>query len=384
MQKKLIYIANYRIPTEKAHGMPVMKMCEAFAEAGLDVLLVLPRRLNHIKQDPFDYYNIKKTFKISKLPTLDFIALGLGKFGFFVETFIFLIVSKIYFLFKNYDILYTREPLAGLFFKNIVLEIHSLPSKGTHSINFLFKKICGNARALLALTSFIKNELIKHKIPEDKILILSDAVDLAKFDITISKEEARNKLNLPQEKAILGYVGKYKTMGEGKGVDDIIVACGNLFNQGMNIFFLFVGLNEYEISEVKMVCKKSKLITGHYLLVPHVPQRELPLYLKAADALIMNYPNTEHYARYMSPLKLFEYMASGRPIVTSDLPSLREILSEKEAVFFKPDDLADLALKTKELLANPILAEQLASNALQKVQNYTWKKRAKQAFDFIG
>ncbi|KKS24991.1 MAG: Glycosyl transferase group 1 [Candidatus Jorgensenbacteria bacterium GW2011_GWF2_41_8] len=60
--------------------------------------------------------------------------------------------------------------------------------------------------------------------------------------------------------------------------------------------------------------------------------------------------------KHTSPLKLFEYMASGRPIVASDLLSLREILTEQEAIFFKPDDPLDLALKIKEILVNQSLA----------------------------
>src|SRR3990167_1918771 len=177
--KKLVYIANARIPTEKAHGIQIMKMCEAFSAQVVDVELVLPRRLNNIKENPFDYYGVKKNFKITKLPTLDFIALELGQSGFFAETLIFLIASRIYLLFKNYDILYTREWLAGLFFKNMALEIHSLAAKP----NFFHKKTWQKAKALFVLTSFIKNELIKLGVEETKILVLPDAVDLEKFDI---------------------------------------------------------------------------------------------------------------------------------------------------------------------------------------------------------
>ena len=88
--------------------------------------------------------------------------------------------------------------------------------------------------------------------------------------------------------------------------------------------------------------------------------------------------------QHTSPLKLFEYMASSRPIVASDLLSLREVLTEKEAVFFKPNDPADLALKIKEVLANPTLAGQISQNARQKVQNYTWSNRAQHAIDFVA
>ncbi len=55
-ENKLIYIANARIPTEKAHGLQTMTMCEAFALKGFNLQLILPRRFNSIKEDPFKYY----------------------------------------------------------------------------------------------------------------------------------------------------------------------------------------------------------------------------------------------------------------------------------------------------------------------------------------
>ena len=61
---KIYYIANARMPTEKAHGIQIIYMCKAFADAGMDVELVIPRRLNPIKDDPFDYYGVKRNFRI--------------------------------------------------------------------------------------------------------------------------------------------------------------------------------------------------------------------------------------------------------------------------------------------------------------------------------
>ncbi|MDP3935128.1 MAG: glycosyltransferase [Candidatus Giovannonibacteria bacterium] len=381
--KKLIYIANARIPTEKAHGIQIMKMCEAFTAQGVNVELVLPRRLNSIKENPFDYYGVRKNFKITKLPTLDFIALGLGQFGFFAETILFLIASKIYLLFsakggsayggKNYDILYTREEWAGLFFKDFCMEVHSLPAKPS----FLHRKTWRKAKAILVLTSFLKAELIKLGINENKILILPDAVDLAKFDIKISKEEARKKLNLPQDKKIILYTGSFY-LYDWKGVDILLKAAEEF---GTDFLFLLVGGSEREISNFKSQTSNLKNIK----LISHKPYAEIPYYLKSADVLVL--PNKKGNAmseKHTSPLKLFEYMASSRLIIASDLPSLREILTEKEAMFFKPNDPKDLADKIKYILTNQNLANQISQNALQKAQNYTWSNRAYRAIDFLS
>ena len=370
--KKLIYIANARIPTEKAHGIQIMKMCEAFAYTGLDVILILPRRLNKIKDDPFDYYGVRRNFKIIKLPTLDLISFGLGQFGFFAETLIFLISSAIYLFFRKYDILYTREWPAVLFFRNIVLEIHSLPAKAS----FIHKKAWQKTKALFVLTSFIKNELIKLGVSENKILILPDAVDLEKFGIKISKEEARKKLGLPPDKKIILYTGSFY-LYNWKGVDVLLEAAKNF---GEGFLFLFVGGSSEEIEQIKS--KYNNL--SNVLLLGHKLYAEIPCYLKSADVLAL--PNKSGHAmseKHTSPLKLFEYMASSRPIVASNLPSLREVLTEKEAVFFRPNDSTNLAHAIKKILDDSSLAERLTQSALQKVQNYTWQNRSHRAIDFI-
>ena len=109
---KILYIANIRLPTEKAHGIQIMKMCEAFAGLGHEIELVVPWRFNWIKTEPFEYYGVKKNFKITKLPSLD--TVWLGRIGFWVQSFTFAEVSVWYALFKKADIVYSRDELSLL------------------------------------------------------------------------------------------------------------------------------------------------------------------------------------------------------------------------------------------------------------------------------
>src|SRR4051812_20400721 len=125
---KIIYLTNVRLPTERAHGYQIMKMCEAFA-ATAEVELIVPRRINHLKEDTFTFYGIKRAFKIIRLPCLDLISLGMGRFGYWVEMLTFMLSAKAYLLFRKHDILYTREfPVANIF-KDVILEIHDIPGK---------------------------------------------------------------------------------------------------------------------------------------------------------------------------------------------------------------------------------------------------------------
>ena len=98
-------------------------------------------------------------------------------------------------------------------------------------------------------------------------------------------------------------------------------------------------------------------------------------------------PNTAQAAisrEHTSPLKLFEYMAAGRPIVASDLPSLREVLRHGDnAWLVQPDDPAALAQGIQHLLAEPALAARLAAQAQEEVQAYTWEQRAERILSFV-
>ena len=114
-----------------------------------------------------------------------------------------------------------------------------------------------------------------------------------------------------------------------------------------------------------------------------VARTELPFYQQSCDILLMPFPDTEHYRFYMSPLKMFEYMASSRPIVATDLPSIREVLNEKNSVLIKSDNPNELAVAIKELVDNPVFGAALAKQARKDVENYTWEKRAEKISQFI-
>ncbi|MFC1734041.1 hypothetical protein ACFL6I_27370, partial [candidate division KSB1 bacterium] len=123
---KILYIANIRIPTEKAHGVQIMKMCEAFSEQGIEVELVVPWRFNHIKENPFKYYDVKENFKITKVPSVDLVKFG--KLGFWIQSISFSEHAFLYSIFKKADVIYSRDELPLFFLsllkKNLVYEAH--------------------------------------------------------------------------------------------------------------------------------------------------------------------------------------------------------------------------------------------------------------------
>ncbi len=317
----------------------------------------------------FSYYNIKTKFKISKIFYFDLSSKGSSKINFLIRSLSFFLFARVYILFKKYDVLYFRSPLAGLFFNNFYLEVHELPPRLKKWHEIAFKK----AKKIIVLTKFLKKELTDAGVEETKIIIASDAVNLEEFQVNLSKEEARKKLSLPLDKKIIAYCGNFY-FHNWKGVDILLESLKYLDNT----LCVLIGGQELDFGKIKSRYQQKNLI-----LIGHQPHHKIPVYLKAADALIL--PNkkgdmTSEY--YTSPLKLFEYMASGRPIVASDLPSIREILNKTNAVLVEPNNPEELAKGISKILYDNLLAEKISQQALVDVEQYSWKKRAERIMGF--
>jgi len=382
---KIYYIANSRIPTEKAHGIQVIKMCEAFTSRGIDVKLVLPWRFNKIKQDPFEYYGVKKNFKIIRVPSLDLILLGIPKIGFLIQaaTFGFFAMLYLWFKSKQEDIIYSRDEFSLWFLsflgRNLFWEAHTFPGS-PQKYQRILKKING----LVAISHGLKKSFQAVGMAEEKILVAPDAVDLARFAVKESSQECRKKLSLPQDKKIVLYTGHlYKWKGA-----DVLMESSEFLSE--NTLVYLVGGTEEDVASYKpssraqaegLKAESYKLVT----FVGHRSHKEIPYWLKAADVLVLpNSAKEKISAIYTSPLKLFEYMAGGKPIVASDLPSLREILNENTAVLVEPDNPEALAKGIEKVLKDGVLAGKIAQNAAEEAKNYTWEKRAQNILTFLS
>ncbi|MGH7141434.1 MAG: glycosyltransferase [Minisyncoccia bacterium] len=377
----ILYIANIRLPTEKAHGVQIMKMCEAFARAGAAVELVVPTRKTSIAEDPFDYYGVAKVFSITRLRVPDTVAYG--QLAFLLHVGLFAIAARRYVRHSKANIIYSRDPALFFFgaFPNTIRaawEVHTRPTER------ILRRMRRLPVAMVAISNGLKQFLVGHGIAPEHIMFAHDGVSLAEFTLSESRETIRRALALPQDKVLIAYVGKYRTMGESKGVEQIIEAVGRLHAARPNIGLLLVGLNADEMDDVRALCDRAGLAPDAAYLVGHVEHTKVPRYLKAADVLVMNYPNTPHYAHSMSPLKLFEYMASGVPMVSSDLPSIREMLSERTALLVPPGHTEALAAALERVVVDPTEAAKRAAAARAEIERYTWERRARDVLEFMA
>lgn len=364
---RIQYITNVRIPTTRAQGYAIMKMCSEFSKSGVETVLSVPSRGNNKnKQDPFEYYKIDKTFKIDKIPSTDFLGMTplFGKLFYWIDILSFLIALKFKIKILPDDVIYTRDFMTTLFFSrkdNIILELHDISS-----VNFLFKKALKKTNIFFVLNNNLKSDLVSLGVSADKIFVAPSGVDLKDFDVKESKEELRKRLDLPQDKKIVLYTGQFYKW---KGVDTLAETAKLLPEDT----FVFVGGAEPESSAFSKKYGNLKNIIirsfqERYLVAP---------YLLASDVLVLpNSGKSKISSHYTSPLKLFEYMASRRPIVSSDLPSTREVLGDESAFFAKADDPLDFASVIKNALSDSALANKFAANAYERVGQFSWDKRA--------
>jgi len=240
------------------------------------------------------------------------------------------------------------------------------------------KRLLKKAKGIIVITQSLKDYYIKKGADPDRVLVSPDGVDFNYFNLTLTKEEARKKLNLPINKKIVVYTGHlYKW----KGVD-VLADAARLLPKDTIIYFVggLEKLRQEFIRKYEDLIKAGKIVS-----IKHQPQEFIPVWLKAADLLVL--PNTakDNISKYYtSPLKLFEYMVSRRPILAADLPSLRDILNDNNSVFFKPDEAKDLAMKVVKIINQEIETKEKIKNAFEQVKKYSWDNRARSILNFIN
>jgi glycosyltransferase involved in cell wall biosynthesis len=404
---KIHYIINGRLPTEKANGYQISQMCQAFVENGADVVLLRPRRALDPKHLRFknnfkEFYNLR-----FELETVDVWSFDFQKFfhdlnPFFdrfqfvtniLHTFTFVWGLAQYFKKQNMnDLIYLRDIniLGWLWFflkakqrDNMMLELHYLPEAQVKRKRYA--RILSKAKAVVAITEKMKVDLIELGVAKEKIWVEHDGVDLSTFDKSLSISDARKIFGYPQDHKIVGYVGNFHTNGLEKGVDDLIRAAKFVLAKQPQVQFYFVGGPLDRVPKYEALISELGLQRANFKFFDRRPVFQVPASMAACDVLVIPLPWSPYFAYYMSPMKLFEYMASGRPIVATAIESLQEILEDGEtALLAKADDQGDLAEKILNILDDRPLAELVASGASAKVQVHSWKLRAERILGFVG
>jgi glycosyltransferase involved in cell wall biosynthesis len=377
---KLIYLSHWRFPSTKTMSPLVMKTCYHFAKKGYEVELWIPTRFNKEEtEDPFTYHNIpQKNFKIKKVPSLDVSSLGSIGFIVMLLSYAFFVSARSVFNgdYKN-AFFYAHDIRDAVFLsfisKNIFLEVHDFYLSNI----FFFNRAVNKAKGIVVTNKIKIDKLTKEfNISRNNMLHKPNAVDIKQFDIEVDKLSAREKLNLPTDKKIVLYTGHLFSW---KGVNTLLDS-HKLFGEKERIYF--VGGAPEDVGPFE---KKRLSMGAHNVEVVGMrPHEEVPLWLKAADVLVL--PNTakEDISKYeTSPVKLFEYMASSVPIVSSDLPSIRNVVDDDMVWFFESDNSEDLYKVIQRVFKMDDEVKNKVNIAKLAVKDYTWETRIGDISDFI-
>ena len=387
---KLLYLANNRIPSEKANSLQIMQSCQAFQQMGAEVTLVAPHRIQpsamrHVRE-PFQYYGLRTRFRVDRLPCLDLLEVAPGfaqPAAFALQATSFALAAVAYLFSHRADLYYTRDPLTVTLMAlapapvrlRTAYEAHTFPSSGPRRRVHLWA--IQRLGRLVCITRGLAEAYVACGIDPNRILVAADAVDLERFAALPEKNEARRLLRMAAEARVVVYTGH---LYEWKGAHTLALA-SRFLPPGFLVYV--VGGTAEDLAAFRRFLQAEGL--DRVRPVGHVPPDQIPAYLAAADVLVLpNSARSEISARFTSPMKLFEYMAAGRPIVASRLPSIQEVLRNGEnAVLVEPDDPERLAEGITALADDEVLAARLAAAAHVEAQSNSWDARAGAILTFM-
>jgi len=205
-----------------------------------------------------------------------------------------------------------------------------------------------------------------------KLLVAHNGAEPGRVGAPVAREAARSALGLPAGRFIALYAGR---INEAKGLDQILA----LAPLRPDILFVLVG------SEGPGPIEAAAAALANVRIVPWQAPADLPAWLHAADALLIppSRAPLEHYRNCVLPLKLFSYLAAGRPILAPRAPDTAELLTDGDNALLVPPGNPLAAAGALDRLRDPALSARLGANALAYARDLTWDSRAAKVADFL-
>jgi glycosyltransferase involved in cell wall biosynthesis len=383
---RITYFADVRFPLERANGIQTMETCHAMAARGHDVDLIVRPDTESPARDPFAYYGLPANpkLRIDRAPIggspmarrLGYMAFAVGR-----------AIGR-----SRSDVLLTRDlGVASLLLDvprrlrpPVVYESHGyapdvaaalpdLVATATHPSARKLQRLARRearvwreADGYVTITAALRAELEARHGARARLAVIPDGV---RMDAARVVREAPETPRVAEP--VVAYAGHLYAW---KGVDVLLHALAHVAKARG----LIVGGHAKEPDLGRLKALATELGIGDRVtFTGMVEPARVARFLRQADVLALPNPASAISTQFTSPLKLFEYMAAGRPIVASDLPSIREVLQhEADALLVTPGDPAAMAAAIERLITNPSLSARLAAAALAAAPAYSWDRRA--------
>ncbi len=375
---KVALVAPTHLPARRANTIQVMKMAQALTQLGHRLRLAVPGiPPRAITWDELaQHYGLQQEFAVEWLAASPF-----------WRRYDYAYRAVRWAQAWGAEVLYTRLPQAAAIASQAglatIFEVHDMPQGSLGPLLFrLFTRGRG-ARRLVVISHALARDLAQRLGAPEKppfTIVAPDGVDLERYQHLPEPSQARQMvaakwgLPLTAERFTVGYTGH---LYPGRGMELMI----NLAARLPDMDFLVVGGEPTDVKRWRDEVECKGLT--NLILCGFVPNADLPLYQAACEVLLMPYQQRVaassggDIAPYLSPMKLFEYMACGRPILASDLAVFREVLTPEVARLLPPAD-EDLWVEALlSLRADAAHRQRLGEAARRQVMPYTWTERAR-------
>jgi glycosyltransferase involved in cell wall biosynthesis len=388
---KLAYFAPADIQIARVDRQCIVSFCSALDQIGVNVELVAMRitlRRDELRgADPLSLYRLRRAFPITliRVPVGQESSerwLALNRLVVHAVQAVRMGLKHrdrtLAFYTKTYSTAATMLALRRLLPSRprVAFEAHLPPQ------NALQRFVLGRADRVIANSHALGRDLrARGDVAPERLLSLHQGVDTELIrSLRMPANEARARLGLPPDRRLIVYTGK---IYEGYEEVEYLLSAARALEAREDILFVLVGGRADHVARLRerAVAEGRRNVTFVGFVAPSVVQE----YQFAADALVLYYPSGSPLNDYRSPGKLFEYMASGAPIVTVDLPVLREVLGEDPAAaVVPPDSPKALAAAIAGIIEDRDRATRLAAQASKRVESFSWRRRADAVVAFLG
>lgn len=357
---KIIYIHPFVFPSRAANTIQVIKMCEAFYELGHDIELYCFEDQKDNYKKIIKFYGLEFNLKIIKVRKFMLFNINISKI------ILLIIALKKNFFLKN-ALFYTRDIKISFILNSLnltnYLELHfPINFKNMQLLKYkIIKK--KKFQKLVLISNALKKIYEDHDIISKKIIVAHDGANISS---KLSKKFFTEKNII---KAC--YIGSFYT---GRGISIIAELSKNL----PEIKFTLYGGSKSQLAELR-----KKYSNNNISFRKFIENHKINNILLENDIALMPYEDKvstighDDTSKWMSPLKMFEYMANKMIIVSSNHNVLREVLNNNNSFIVKKNDIDNWKETIKEILNNKTMAIYKANNAYKDAITYSWQNRIK-------
>ena len=367
---KIAAITTSRIPSNTANSIQVMKVCQALKQLDNEVKVWVPKFNTATWPELADKYGISTQYEMEWLEFQK----NLKQYDFCWKS----VRSGIHW---GADVVYTwalqAATISAIRNKTTVMEFHDYPMGTMGPFWFRIFIRAPGKKILLTTTRALANgiqERFQLRIPEEILQIAPNGTDLERYKALPNSSEARRQLGIANRFTII-YTGHFYP---GRGME-LMFGIAQALPQFQ---FLWVGGQDKDIEPWKKRLQGQAI--QNVIITGFINNARLPLYQAAGDILLMPYQREiagssgGNIVKVINPMKMFDYLATRRAILASDIQIFHEVLNEQNAVFCPPDDLNAWIKTVLDLANNKSRRDQLAKQAGKDAEFFTWKNRASQ------